>query len=315
MGYKLSLKFKWSAVAAVVLALLFVLAAGARALAADAPKTQITITPTKVAVELQPGARFDGEYTVINSGDENTTVKVFASSYSVVGDDYDLKYDTTTWSRSLLAKWVTYDEDEFFLRPGERQVVRYHIAVPNDVPAGGQYAMLMTEIEPDPAVAQGAAVITKKRIGLSVLGHVAGETRRSGQVVSSTAAFWQQGAPLTAAVRVKNTGNIDFASTTTLRVDGLFGGKRYEAKATPLDILPDTTRVNNLAWPNAPWGIYRVTLTTKFLDQTVTAHHVVIVFPIWLLIIILLMLAALIVYLRQRRRSKRMAIKNPARKN
>lgn len=267
---------------------------------AEQPITRITVTPTKLSVDLMPGQEKSGEYTVINSGNQTINLKVYPSPYKI--DDQNGKYEAlyeTEWSRALLAKWISYEETEFSLKPDEEKVVKFRVAVPADVPAGGQYAMLMTEIQPSKAAEENATILTKKRIGLNLLGHVTGQTRFAGDITNLGANFWQNTTPLTAIATAKNSGNIDFAVNSEMIVRDLFGKEVYKTDVTSSDVYPDTKREISQKWDGAKWGIYRVEIKADMIfagkKQNHSATKIVIVFPIWLAILLAIIIVGLIV--------------------
>lgn len=256
----------------------------------------ILITPSDMRIDLTPGQTVAGEYRVINTGRETVAAKVYATPYKI--DDQNGKYErvySTAWSRTLLAGWINYDQTAFSIAPGAATDVHFQIAAPQNAPAGGQYAMLMTEIQPEQPADYTAGVTSRKRIGLSVTARVAGEIRSSGKLKSETISSWQKTRPLTATVTVRNTGNIDFKLTTTMAVHSLLSTKKYEPAAKTVNILPDTARTVKHEWPNVGVGLYRITVTTKYLDQENVTTRVVLFMPIWVLILTIIVIFAMII--------------------
>lgn len=275
--------------------------------------TRISVTPTKLTVELAPGQQQTGEYTVINDGNRAANLKVYPTSYKI--DDQNGRYEAiyeTDWSRALLAKWISYDETEFSLQPGEKKVVKFRISVPENVPAGGQYAMLMTEIQPSKTAEKNATILTKKRIGLNIFSHVAGETKIAGEIKNLSAAFWQNGAPLTASVEAKNSGNIDFSVNSQIKVKNIFGKEIFKSETKNHDIYPETTRKIDLNWDKAKWGIYRLEIHADMIfankTETKISQKIVVVFPIWLAILIVIFAAAILISFAKKKKSSSLKI-------
>ena len=269
------LLFMGLAVSLVTLAatLLVHVPAQAQATASDGA-IEMTVSPTKQQLSLQPGQQSEGKFSVLNTGEEQFTFKLYASPYFVANEQYDPVFNEES-SRTQISRWVTMSEDEITLQPGEKHDVGYTVNVPTDVPAGGQYAVIFAETT-DESSGEGS-IIAKKRVGMLVYGTVAGDTRDGGEIASSDIGWWQQSAPVTANMRIKNTGNTDFEAITKMTVTSLFGKKVYESSEAENVILPDTTRSVDLTWDNASIGIYTVETTANFLDDTHAHKQLVLV--------------------------------------
>lgn len=235
---------------------------------------EMTVSPTKQQLSLQPGQQSEGKFSVLNTGEEQFTFKLYTSPYFVANEQYEPVFNEES-SRTQISRWVTMSEDEITLQPGEKHDVGYTVNVPTDVPAGGQYAVLFAETTEE---ATGeSSIVAKKRVGMLVYGTVAGDTRESGEVVSNDIKRWQHTAPLMANVRLKNTGNTDFEASAKMTVSSLFGKTVYESPEGENVLLPDTTRAIDLQWDGATIGIYKVSTTVGLLDDTYAEERYVLV--------------------------------------
>ena len=298
-------KLKLASLLLAVVGILSLAVSAPAVAASEDQKSQITVTPTKLQLDLDPGQQIDGEYTAINTGDLQVTIKVYASPYRILDSEYNRQYDDTTWSRAQLASWVSYEQDEFTLDPEESVVVRYRIEVPTNVPAGGHYAMLMTEIQPDDSQGDGASIISKKRIGISAMAHVAGETVRSGSIASDEVGFWQTGSTVESSLAIENTGKIHFPVKTQMKVHSLLDKLIYTSDELELDVLPDTTRAMDHEWSEASIGLYRVELVANFLNEDHVVSRWVLVMPLWIpLVAFIVLFAGLVHWLYRKRKNK-----------
>lgn len=254
---------------------------------------QITLSPTSVHEELKPGETRTGTFKLINSGARPFNAKVYASPYQVNGEDYEPVFGSDI-PQTQVSRWVKFSQEIFSLKPNQTVEVKYEINVPKDIPAVGQYAALFAETTGEED--NGGAVITKKRVGMILYGKVSGgDTRQSGELISSDVAFWQQNRPLSSKIRVKNTGNTDFMSYSKFKVKNFFGGKvRYESQNLDHAVLPDTVRAINLEWNDATIGLYKVEIESQILGKTEIIEKTVLMAPFWLLAVILILLLIII---------------------
>jgi hypothetical protein len=131
---------------------------------------------------------------------------------------------------------------------------------------------------------------------------VKGDVRTGGTLENVIVPFFQFNRPLTTAQRVKNTGNVDFTAKTNLRVYDLFGGQKFAA-TREYPVLPQTTRRAAVEWPDASWlGLYRVELTTSFLDTKSSSTHYVLLVPVWVYLTLGLLIGARVLYAVARRK-------------
>ena len=267
---------------------------------------EITLSPTKVRLPMEPGASKQDVFKVINTGDKDFTFKVYASPYQVSNDRYDPTFNIET-NRTQISRWITVPDEEFSLDPGDEAKVSYSVEVPSDVPSGGQYAVIFAETTSDEE--DSASIVAKKRVGMLVYGNISGDTRDQGEITSHELKGWQHNAPLVANYRIKNTGNTDFAVTTQMTVKSLWGNEVYTSPEVENTVLPDTTRVVDLSWDKASVGLYKVSITAKFLDKSQTEERLVLVMsPILLvfMIVINMLIAGGVFYaLRRKKRNKK----------
>jgi hypothetical protein len=89
---------------------------------------------------------------------------------------------------------------------------------------------------------------------------------------------------------------------TTYKVSDIFGGLKF-SDAKEHTVLPETKRQISLEWGSAPWfGLYKVDVTTSFLDQNHTANGYVLMAPRWLLIVLAVTAVGGVIYVVLRRR-------------
>lgn len=259
---------------------------------------QITLTPTSARFELNPGSVEQGTITILNTGRKSFEFNVYAAPYQVTNDEYNPTFDRDV-ERTQIARWISFPEGSQFTLDYNHQIkIPYSITVPDDVPDGGQYAVLFAETSgkettPDE---QSSGITSKQRVGTVIYAAIAGTTRESGSVQGSRTAWWQFSAPLTSAWYVKNDGNTDFVAKTSMKVMTLGGKTVYQSQSPKeLSVLPDTTRKITEQWDDASRGIYKVETTIEVTGKTtVKSTYVLVASPVFIINILLIIGASVV---------------------
>lgn len=224
----------------------------------------LTISPTSVDVTVAPGGTYKGEMLVMNQGELDIAYTVYATPYSVTGEEYK-PYFSPIQGATDITKWFTFDKSSNdSLKIGTQESIPYTITVPKNVGAGGYYATIFAET----ADKGGAAgVVTRKRVGMIVYLRVSGSVKESGSIDSWNVG-WIQQAPLRADVKVANTGSVHFKANVHVTVSDLFGSKKFSYERTP-EILPQKLRDIPISWENgATYGLFKVGGTVTYLNKT-----------------------------------------------
>lgn len=288
--------------------------------AEEVPDYRLQISPTTASLSLEPGTAETFTYEVQNTGRKGYNFEVGVTPYNVVDENYTPDYDTTT-SYNEIADWITFSTTEGYVEPNENYEVTVTVNVPDDVPSGGQYAMIYTQLSNETSGDGGdsvsAGVAINQRVGLLVYSEIeGGNTRREGQVLETKIPTILFNPPITATSLVENTGNVHATAYYTLQVFPLFGDEEVytnEENPATLTILPETQRFNSISWDGAPQlGIFRVRETVTILDDTQTIEKIVFLCPIWFLFLILLIIFFVIFWLVSRARSRKSTGKHTA---
>lgn len=278
------------------------------AYADERPEYRLQVSPATLSLDLEPGRVTTAEFRVQNTGSKTFEFEVDISPYSVVDEEYTADYESSS-AYTDLAKWVTFSQDRGEVQPGGSIPVTVTIAVPKDVPAGGQYASVMISMVNDGVDGDGMAISMIKRVGLVMYSTVEGKTRKEGKVIENKVPSFKFQSPVTASSVVENTGNVHATATYTLQVFPLFGGEEVysnEDKPDTRTILPETKRYNEIQWEGAPaLGIFKVKQTVNFLGQDSVTEKIVFLCPIWFLFIILLLIFVIIFWIINRVRGRR----------
>lgn len=298
-------------------AMTFALGQISPASALEAGDIVIQVKPADQEIDLAPGQVVRGMITVQNVGRLPFTFNVSAKPYQIANESYDPDFVTEN-SYTKLHNWITFSKNSFQLEPGASQNVIFTITVPDDVPGGGQYAAIIAETRD--SMSEDANVRIISQLASLIYAHVEGEEHIGGVLLDHSLPTLLLGSPFTARATVKNDGNIDFRLTHKLNIRDFFTNRevltetsvdengKFLANSTPM-ILPETQRSNSITWDGAPQlGVFKVTQTISFLDQTYTFDQVVILCPIWLagaaafFILLIILWVILRLHSRKRRR-------------
>ncbi len=260
---------------AVVLAIgLLALFFQTNALAED-KKHEILLSPASDTIDLKAGQTFEGKFKVYNTGDIDFDFNVSASPYSVKNEDYDQDFNQQT-DQTQLSDWVEFEQVDYFIKAGESVDVKYKVDVPKDIPAGGQYAVLFAETALN---SEGSSIKANQRVGILLYAHTDGKTVLEGNADQPKIPKIKFDSNLVVKQLIENTGNTDFDATVQMTVKTLFG-KEIEINLNSPDgkqlhnregikVLPKSRRAIEVKWQSAPlFGLYKVNISTKFLDKT-----------------------------------------------
>lgn len=286
--------------------------------AEEIPDYRLQISPTTLDFELEPGKTSSDTFKVINNGKKGYDFVVGVSPFTVKSENYDPDFETVTEYNSIV-DWVSFSQTDGHVEPDEAQEITVTITVPDDIPAGGQYALIYVElVRPETEstsdeITAGATV--QQRVGIKIYSEVeGGNARREGRVLETKIPTFIFDPPITATSLVENTGNVHATATYTLQVFPLFGDEEVYTNAenpATLTILPETQRFNSISWDGAPQlGIFRVRETVSILDDTQTIEKIVFLCPIWFLFLVLLIIFFAIFWLVSRVRSRHQAAKH-----
>ena len=290
--------------------------------------TSISLMPVSKVLQISSNSSYDDHITVNNDGDEKMDIEVYAAPYSYVYSESENVYKLGFSHQNnftQITRWITFqdkngewkDKVQYSIPAHESLNVNYKITTPNDIPAGGQYAVIFAHTLT--AVTSENGIRTEASPGMVIYGHSdEGEVRVSANISDmkiklGTGEDNNKNSNFFASAKVKNDGNTDFSAVGKLKVDSILGGGSYE---TPNDrgrisVIPETELTVQDEWENSPsFGIYKVTWTVSAGDTSETIETIIVVNPLLFIIIIAIVLTIIIVWItivvrkRKERRSR-----------
>ena len=280
------------------------------------PAIWLQISPVSNRVSFKKGGKYDYSFTVSNIGSESFSYHVYAAPYSVTGEDYNVSFSNET-NRTQISRWIKFYDSEgklgdtasFKIDPGASQSVSYQVQVPDDIPAGGQYACIFAESDETEGSVSGSGIKTVSRVGLIVYGRSDdGETVDQAAIRDITIPTFMTSGKVSATSTVKNEGNTDFEAVFSVNIKSIFGRQLYE-KNSSYNVLPDTDRKIEMDWDETPFmGVFRVRYVVRALDQLEDVSRIVIVMPIFVIVLVIILLTLItiwiIILIRKRRERK-----------
>lgn len=268
------------------------------------PPILIQVSPVSTQVILEAGKTKEYTMTIKNSGSSDFSYHLYTTPYSVADENYNIDFSTDT-PRTQVSRWIKFYQDDklvdkptFKIKSGETQNIKYVVQIPEDVPAGGQYAAIFAETDANKeGDSGGSGIRTASRVGMIVYGRTNGNTVEEGTVTDFNVPGFLVDGNIHATSKVKNSGNTDFEAEYTLTVKSILGAELYNKKTT-YNVLPDTDveRRVNLEWPDTPFmGIFKVNfkVATPGENGVREEEKLVIKFPIVMIILTILVLTGL----------------------
>lgn len=274
---------------------------------------KIELSPASRRVSFKPGEQKKDSLELRNTGAKAVSVDVYAAAYytderldmgaSILNDDY-----------TKMAEWITFKNDSgeyqsritFAMYPNQTITVNYTIGVPTGVVGGGQYAIIFAEFTPIKTADEPVAIYAHSRVGMALFAFVDDEGIVRGAEIDNIRVL--DGFALNKKIYVeytaKNTGNIDFQTSTEMAVSSIFGRELYHDIAVNT-VLPERTENIQAVWKDTPTvGIFRMNYTIEALDIKEEGSRVIFLMStgaICLVIVALTLVTIMIVHRRKNR--------------
>ncbi|MBO7718213.1 hypothetical protein J6S37_01815 [Candidatus Saccharibacteria bacterium] len=291
--------------------------------------TSISLTPVSKILQISSNSTYDSNFEVKNDGGSPIRVEVYAAPYSYVYSDeedtYKLGFNNEN-NFTQISRWITFrnndgdyvDKTVFSIDAHNALTVNYRISTPNNIPAGGQYAVIFAHTLSEASSAGG--IRTEASPGLIVYGRsTEGETVTSAEIsnMKIEQSVTENGATRNnfyASAKVKNNGNVDFTATGKLTVQSIIGGGDFEIADSRISIIPEAELLIANELKDTPsFGIYNVTWTVEAGETSETISKTIFLIPVWLVILTILLLTILTIWIimvlrKRKERRSRLAI-------
>lgn len=270
------------------------------------------ISPVSQRVILRPNEVSDHKFTMTNNGNKPFSFTVYAMPYGVSGEDYSADFATES-QRTQVSRWISFKKPdgsfaervEYSLEGGSKMEIGYKVSTPADLPAGGQYAIIMAEIAAKDVLPDAGGVRAVPRLSLKVFGRSEGDTKFDSEILEYNVPGILIDRELKVSALVKNSGNTDIDAIQDFKVSTLFGKVLHEEKRG-LPVFPEKPRRFELAFPQKPlFQIYKVDYSIKAHDKNYKRTTIVLsmssIVTILLFIVLTFGVTWLIMVIKQRK--------------
>lgn len=272
--------------------------------AADKP-IGFTMSPMDEKIVLNPGEKYSGSFNISTASGQIEPIDYRIFIQNFYRDDDGKAVFEEVGDTGKIADWITIDVDkEGTLSIDGTKKIHYTINVPNDAPAGGQYAAITVASVPKSisnSNENSAAISQSVGIAYLIYAEITGTTIHQGEIINTDLSSFLLSGNISASATIKNTGNVHGIAKYTLQVFPLFSDEEVYTNAEDPEthvVMPDRTYYNEISWKNTPSiGIFNVKYTVEFEGVTTEVSKMVIICPIWLIFIIIFVIVALIVWL------------------
>ena len=280
-----------------VLALVAALLSASR-LVSPASAATFSVSPMYQLISLVPGERYVGNFEIVNPG-ENT----FDFYYSLRVEPFSVDEANSpsleaNGDYNRIVEWIELPEPTGVVAPNDHVEARFIINVPEDAPAGGQYASIV--ISSDQYRVDNSSVDLREVYETAHILYtdVAGETVRKGSITDVSVPGFMLNGQITGSANIHNEGNVHSKAKQTMQIFPLFSSEEVftnEEEPKETWIMPERTVFSSVKWNETPsLGIFHVIYNVEYEGVESKVDKIVIVCPLWLLFLILLALFLLI---------------------
>ena len=287
-----------------------------RAFAEDTKSTMV-VSPMTQKLILLPGESTTASISVSNPNDATRELEysLHIGSFSQIKDDESIDdygtVDTDSVSNyNLMMNWITLPRETGTVAPNETDTVHFTIDVPQDAPAGGQYATIIVKDETKTADAGSGNVTIQSitQVASIIYAEVAGETRDEGKILENDVPGLVLSNPLTTTSMVENSGNVHTNAKYILQVWPLIGDEEIctneENPAEGL-VMPETKKYHKEECNLPPFGVFRVRQTVRIFGEESIVEKMVILCPIWLLFVFVFAIIVVVFWLVMRAKNRK----------
>lgn len=261
--------------------------------------------PGKIELEIKPGESVTRNITVTNRMGDTRFFKLEVEDFTgsdnaeatvvLLGDEkgpYSLK------------DYISFPEDTFELKHGERAVIPVTVFVPADAEPGGLYGSVLSSTASKPNEVSGASNTIVARIGTLFFVTIPGPVHNDGQLKEFTTKGSQKmfgAGPIDFRLLYENRGSVHVNPYGEIRVKNLLGKEVANIEVSAWFAMPGSLRSREVKWPSSFLiGKYTaVASINRGYDNIVdTMEFSFWVIPVKLLAVFVIALALLILGLR-----------------
>jgi len=288
---------------------------------ARAQDFDLTVSPVKKELTMDPGGEMDFTVTLINHTQHDQELLVYTMDFFINPDNsYDFRepgYYTYSCSQ-----WITIPRQRLTVPARSQHEEPFHLRVPSDAEPGGHFSVLFFQDAAESPPGQG--VKPSYRIGSLILVTVSGEIVREANIraLSVESDFFSLWGPPAGGeagwpardiryhLEVENTGNVHLTVQASLSYRSKFGFGSGSIDLGEITLLPGAVRYFDGSLPSPPFlGVYEAEAEIRYgpqmnvFDTEKREKAGFWVVPLsWILLLVLLGVGAWCLVRRMRRR-------------
>ena len=225
----------------------------------------VGISPLTFELTANPGDIIENQIKVYNPSDATIGIKMTVEDFTVTGEIGHVKLEPAETETYSIARWITFEPNEFILGPGEQKFVTFTISVPGNAEPGGHYGSVIAGTT---AVVGGefTGAVVAGRVGSLVLLSVAGEIEEDLGVKEFLAPGYSEYGPIPFTIRLENKGTIHVKPKGFITITNWLGRKVVDIEIPQRNVLPNSIRKIETSL-DRKWlwaGRYTATLTGSY---------------------------------------------------
>ncbi len=229
----------------------------------------VGIKPSIIEEPADPGEILKEKITVTNLSEVSNTYYLFTRDIAgVTGGNAPIFAEQDAEITGYeLSEWISFNETEITLEPGEEKIIEITISVPDAATPGSHFGGVFVSLEP-PRLRQSGAGIGFDVANIIVI-QIAGDVLQSAQIRSfSTNKLVYGSTNVDFFARLENKGNSLIRPTGPLEIFNMFGKQVavLNFNDTQGGVFPHTIRDFTINWTdeNVGFGRYQATLALSY---------------------------------------------------
>ena len=276
------------------------------------------MSPMNRMIDLDPGRTYTGTVRVSVPADAkgDFAYQAYVTPYGVVGADYMADFATRS-NTTMMVDWIKIENPTGTVSRNSVQEIKYTITVPEDAPAGGQYAAIAVGSRRLDDSDGGTSVQNEIEMASVIYATVAGETVHEGEVLANNIPSFVTAAPIVVSALLNNSGNvhepvnINITATNAMTGEVILPSETSSGLLTEY-IMPGTERFTTHTIDNLPLvGVVHVEQNIEYLGNNWNEVRDIFVCPVWLILLAIAVFGAMlgvIMHVIVRRRRKKYSV-------
>lgn len=270
--------------------------------------TGLTAIPPRLEITANPGEVITKEIKVRNESKTQRSIDTTIKDFIVTDDDGTPLQIESSDNRWAASSWIQVSPAKTRLLPGETKSLILTIIVPDNVLAGGHYAVVLHSPQNEITLSETGATI-ETFVGTLVYITIPGEINQFAKVKDFSAPAFSEYGPINFKTIISNLSDIHIKPMGAISITDWFGKKVSDIPLPETNIFPYTNRELTAVF-NQKWllGRYKAELLAGYgtAGGALSATIFFWVFPIRIILLALsfiIIITILISLLRKKKRN------------